>query len=50
MNSVFRPLLRGDDHGDRLDRAIGELARALGEARDLDVLLEASTTSASPLP
>lgn len=37
---VFRPLLRADDDTRRIDQAIGRLARVLGEARDLDVLIE----------
>ena len=35
---VFRPMLRGDDDALRFDRGIQQLARVLGEARDLDVL------------
>lgn len=37
---VFRPLLRADDDTRRIDQGIGRLARVLGEARDLDVLIE----------
>lgn len=37
---VFRPLLRADEETRRIDKSLGQLARVLGEARDLDVLIE----------
>lgn len=37
---MFHPLLRGDEETEGLDRGVQALARILGEARDLDVLIE----------
>jgi inorganic triphosphatase YgiF len=37
---IFRPVLAGDPQAGAIDRGLRELAAVLGEARDLDVVLE----------
>ncbi len=39
---IFRPLLAADGQTDAIDQGLRELAGVLGEARDLDVMLERS--------